>query len=78
LVSLLVLGEHAEAQAPMPFRNPEIPVEKRVDDLMSRLTLARLMLPVSSRKRRFRRRENVAPTLSRAPGMERGTQPLSL
>ena len=33
------LGARAQAPAELPFRNPDLPVEKRIDDLLSRLTL---------------------------------------
>ncbi len=32
-------GARAQAPAELPFRNPELPVEKRIDDLLGRLTL---------------------------------------
>ena len=32
-------GARAQAPAELPFRNPDLPVEKRIDDLLGRLTL---------------------------------------
>lgn len=37
--ALLLLPSFAGAQEDMPFRNPEIPRQERIDDLISRLTL---------------------------------------
>ena len=34
-----MLDEQIKAAAAMPFRDPSLPIEKRVDDLVSRLTL---------------------------------------
>jgi beta-glucosidase len=40
LISLAVAGPlGAQSPADLPFRNPDLPVEKRIDDLLSRLTL---------------------------------------
>ncbi len=43
VLSLLALalpfGARAQAPADLPFRNPDLPVEKRIDDLVGRLTL---------------------------------------
>jgi beta-glucosidase len=47
--------EQVKAVAAMPFRNPALPIEKRVDDLVSRLTLE----------------EKVAQTLDRAAAIPR-------
>jgi beta-glucosidase len=39
LFALLPFGAKAEAPADLPFRNPDLPLEQRVEDLVSRLTL---------------------------------------
>jgi beta-glucosidase len=39
LVLALPFGVRAQAPADLPFRNPDLPVEKRIDDLVGRLTL---------------------------------------
>jgi beta-glucosidase len=39
LAFALPFGARAQAPADLPFRNPDLPVEKRVDDLVGRLTL---------------------------------------
>jgi beta-glucosidase len=39
LAVALPLGVGAQAPADLPFRNPDLPVEKRIDDLVGRLTL---------------------------------------
>ncbi len=40
LFSLLIVVFAASAQAqPLPFRNPDVPVEQRIDDLLGRMTL---------------------------------------
>ncbi len=39
LVVALPLGVRAQAPADLPFRNPALPVETRIDDLVGRLTL---------------------------------------
>ena len=36
---LIALAARAQAPAELPFRNPELPIEQRVDDLVGRLTL---------------------------------------
>ncbi len=39
LAVALPLGVRAQAPADFPFRNPDLPIEKRIDDLVGRLTL---------------------------------------
>jgi beta-glucosidase len=39
LVLALPFGVRAQSPADLPFRNPDLPVEKRIDDLLGRLTL---------------------------------------
>jgi beta-glucosidase len=39
VVAALPFAVRAEAPAPFPFRDPDLPVEKRIDDLVARLTL---------------------------------------
>ena len=39
LAVALPFGARAQAPADLPFRNPDLPVEKRIDDLVGRLTL---------------------------------------
>jgi beta-glucosidase len=39
LALALPLGARAQAPADLPFRNPDLPIEKRIDDLVGRLTL---------------------------------------
>jgi beta-glucosidase len=40
LVLFVVLPGLAQTDAQLPFQNPDLPIEKRVDDLISRLTIA--------------------------------------
>jgi hypothetical protein len=47
--------EQVKAAAAMPFRNPSLPIEQRVDDLVSRMTLE----------------EKVSQTIDRAPAIPR-------
>ena len=39
LAIAMPFGARAQAPADLPFRNPDLPVEKRIDDVLSRLTL---------------------------------------
>ena len=38
-LGLAPFGTHAQSPAQLPFRNADLPVEKRIDDLLGRLTL---------------------------------------
>jgi len=39
LAATVPVAARAQAPAEMPFRNPDLPIEKRIDDLLGRLTL---------------------------------------
>ena len=39
MITLLLTASCSEKQQDYPFRNPELPLEERIDDLLSRLTL---------------------------------------
>jgi hypothetical protein len=38
-ILLILTGKTLLAQQPLPYLNPELPIDQRVDDLISRMTL---------------------------------------
>ena len=38
MITLLLTASCSEKQQDYPFRNPDLPLEERIDDLLSRLT----------------------------------------